>query len=60
MTIRNFTVKSQRPFIVRGNETSPVTGMRFENIKGTVKGRPFDVAFAPGLVLDKINVAEEK
>ncbi len=60
MTIRNFTVKSQRPFIVRGNETSPVTGMRFENIKGTVKGKPFDIAFAPGLVLDKINVAEEK
>ena len=46
MTFRNFTVKSKRPFMVRGNEVSPVKDMHFENIKGTIAGKPFDVAHA--------------
>ena len=46
MTFRNFTVKSKRPFMVRGNAGTHITDMRFENIKGTVAGKPFDVAHA--------------
>jgi polygalacturonase len=46
MTFRNFTVKSKRPFMVRGNAASPVRDMHFENIRGTVAGKPFDVAHA--------------
>ena len=46
MTFRNFNVKSSRPFMVRGNAASPVVDMRFENIKGAVPGRPFDVSHA--------------
>jgi polygalacturonase len=46
MTFRNFNVKSKRPFMVRGNEASPVKDMHFENIKGTIAGKPFDVAHA--------------
>ena len=46
MTFRNFTVKSKRPFMVRGNAASPVRDMHFENIKGTVVGKPFDITHA--------------
>ena len=46
MTFRNFTVKSKRPFMVRGNAGTHIRDMRFENIKGTVAGKPFDVAHA--------------
>ena len=44
MTFRNFTVKSKRPFMVRGNAGTHIRDMRFENIKGTVVGKPFDVS----------------
>lgn len=46
MTFRNFTVKSKRPFMVRGNAASPVRDMRFENVKGSVVGKPFDITHA--------------
>ena len=46
MTFRNFTVKSKRLFMVRGNAGTHIRDMRFENIKGTVAGKPFDVAHA--------------
>ena len=46
MTFRNFTVKSKRPFMVRGNAGTQIRDMRFENIKGAVPGRPFDVSHA--------------
>ena len=46
MTFRNFTVKSKRPFMVRGNAGTHIRDMRFENIKGTVAGKPFDVTHA--------------
>ena len=46
MTFRNFTVKSKRPFMVRGNPASPVRDMRFENVKGSVVGKPFDITHA--------------
>ena len=46
MTFRNFTVKSKRPFMVRGNAGTHIRDMRFENINGAVPGRPFDVAHA--------------
>ena len=46
MMFRNFTVKSKRPFMVRGNAGTHISDMRFENIKGTVAGKPFDVAHA--------------
>ena len=46
MTFRNFTVKSKRPFMVRGNAASPVRDMHFENIKGSVAGKPFDIVHA--------------
>ena len=46
MTFRNFTVKSKRPFMVRGNAASPVRDMHFENIKGSVVGKPFDIVHA--------------
>ena len=46
MTFRNFNVKSKRPFMVRGNAGTHIRDMRFENIKGTVAGKPFDVAHA--------------
>ena len=38
MTFRNFIVDTIRPFMVSGNAASPVNGMRFENVKGGVKG----------------------
>lgn len=46
MTFRNFTVKSKRPFMVRGNAGTHIRDMRFENIKGTVAGKQFDVTHA--------------
>ena len=46
MTFRNFIVKSKRPFMVRGNAGTHIRDMRFENIKGTVAGKPFDVTHA--------------
>ena len=46
MTFRNFTIKSKRPFMVRGNAGTHIRDMRFENIKGTVAGKPFDVSHA--------------
>ena len=46
MTFRNFNVKSKRPFMVRGNAASPVRDMRFENVKGSVVGKPFDITHA--------------
>ena len=57
MTLRNFTVDSDMPFCVRGNASSPVKGMRFENIKGKVKGgKVFDIAHAPDIVLKEVDV----
>jgi hypothetical protein len=32
--------------MVRGNAASPVRDMHFENIKGTIAGKPFDVTHA--------------
>ena len=47
-----------KPFCVRGNASSPVKGMRFENIKGTIKGgKAFDIAHAPDIVLEDVDVA---
>jgi polygalacturonase len=46
MTFRNFTVKSKRPFMVRGNTGTHISDMHFENVKGTVAGKPFDVSHA--------------
>ena len=61
MTFSNFTVDTVRPFIVKGNAASPVNGMRFENIRGNVKGgKAFDIAHAPDIVLEKIDVDEKK
>ena len=59
MTFRNFTVDTARPFIVKGNASSPVKGMRFENIKGKIKrGKAFDIAHAPDIVLEKVDIAD--
>ena len=61
MTFRNFTVDTARPFMVRGNAVSPVKGMRFENIKGKIKGgKAFDIAHAPDIVLEKVDIVEKK
>jgi polygalacturonase len=46
MTFRNFTVKSKRPFMVRGNAETKITDVHFENIKGSVAGKPFDITHA--------------
>ena len=47
--------------MVKGNTLSPVKGMRFENIKGKVKGgKAFDIAHAPDIVLEKVEIAEKK
>ena len=59
MTFRNFTVKSKRPFMVRGNVASPVVDMRFEDIKGAVPGRPFDVSHAD-IAFGAVNVSAGK
>ena len=59
MTFRNFNVKSKRPFMVRGNAASPVVDMRFENIKGAVPGRPFDVSHAD-IAFGAVDVAAGK
>ena len=59
MTFRNFNVKSSRPFMVRGNAASPVVDMRFENIKGAVPGRPFDVSHAD-IAFGAVDVSAEK
>ena len=61
MTFRNFTVDSDMPFCVKGNAASPVKGMRFENIKGKIKGgKAFDVAHAPDIVFEEVDVAVGK
>ena len=59
MTFRNFTVKSKRPFMVRGNAGTHIRDMRFENVKGTVAGTPFDVAHAT-IDFGQIDVAAGK
>ena len=59
MTFRNFNVKSKRPFMVRGNAASPVVDMHFENIKGAVPGRPFDVSHAD-IVFGAVDVSATK
>ena len=57
MTFRNFTVDTDKPFMVRGNAMSPVRGMRFENITGKIKAdKAFDIAHAPGIIFDKTNI----
>ena len=60
MTFRNFTVKSDRPFLVRGNAQSPVCDMAFENIRGVVRGRPFDMAYATDVSFGRIEIGEKK
>ena len=59
MTFRNFNVKSSRPFMVRGNAASPVVDMRFEDVKGAVPGRPFDVSHAD-IAFGAVDVAAGK
>jgi len=57
MTFRNFTVETERPFVVKGNEATPVRGMRFESIRGAVKsGKAFDVEHAPDIVFGSMDV----
>ena len=57
MTFRNFTVETERPFVVKGNEATPVREMRFENICGSVKGgKAFDVEHAPDIVFGSMDV----
>ena len=57
MTFRNFSVDTDKPFMVKGNAVTPVRGMRFENITGKVKGdKAFDIAHAPDIILEKINI----
>jgi polygalacturonase len=57
MTFRNFTVETERPFVVKGNSASPVTGMRFENIRGTVRGdKAFDMEHAPDAAFEGIDI----
>ena len=56
MTFRNFTVKSDFPFLVRGNAQSSVCGMTFENIKGVIRGRPFDMAYATDVSFGQIEI----
>ena len=60
MTFQNFTVKSRKPFLVKGNADSPVSGMKFEDIRGEVRGRPFDMAFATDTSFGKIDIADRK
>ena len=61
MTFRNFTVDTDRPFMVKGNAASPVRGMRFENIKGKVKGgKAFDIAYSPDIVFERVAINEKK
>jgi hypothetical protein len=59
MSFRNFVVKSDRPFVIRGNERSPVVDMKFENIKGVIRGRPFDIAYAIGLSFGEIEIGDK-
>ena len=59
MTFRNFTVKSKRPFMVRGNAGTHIADMHFENVKGTVAGKPFDVSHAT-IDFGQIDVAAGK
>lgn len=59
MSFRNFVVKSDRPFVIRGNERSPVVDMKFENIKGVIRGRPFDMAYAIGLSFGEIEIGDK-
>lgn len=60
MTFRNFKIKSGKPFLVRGNEESPVRGMTFENITGVVSGRPFHIAHASDMAFGGIEVSDAK
>ena len=60
MTFRNIEVKAKKPFVVRGNELTPLKGVRFENVRGSVSsGKPFDTAFAPDLSLERVEVSGE-
>ena len=58
MTFRNFVVKSDKPFVIRGNEQLSVVGMKFENIKGMIHGRPFDMAYATDVSFGEIEIGD--
>lgn len=61
MTFRNIEVKAKKPFVVMGNELTPLKGVRFENVQGSVSsGNPFDIAFAPDAVFDRVDVSKEE
>ena len=60
MTFRNIEVNARKPFVVRGNEPTPLRGIRFENVRGTVASdKTFDVAFAPDVVFDRVDVSQD-
>ncbi len=61
MTFRNIEVKAKKPFVVMGNELTPLKGVRFENVRGSVSsGKPFDTAFASDAVFDRVDVSKEE
>ena len=45
--------------MVRGNAASPVRDMHFENVKGSVVGKPFDITHA-SIDFGQIDVAVGK
>ena len=50
MTFRNIEAKAKQSFVVKGNDQTPLRGIVFEKVRGTVEAEEaFDVENAPGL-----------
>jgi hypothetical protein len=50
MTFRNIETKAKQSFVVKGNDQTPLRGIVFEDVRGTVEAEEaFEVENAPGL-----------
>ena len=60
MTFRDFMVNSRKPFVVKGNVLTPIRGMKFERIRGSIAGDvPLVVTNAPDVVFEDVNLSGE-
>ena len=57
MTFRDMEIHAKEPFVVKGNDETPLCGIRFENVRGTVSAeKAFEVENAPGISFTDVNI----
>ena len=57
MTFSNFVVKAEQPSVIRGTDISPIRGLRFIRISGSVADeQPFKVESAPDILFENCKV----